>query len=333
MNPKKILFMLNKLYHDITSTGERYRISKDLYSEKLGEYYFLFEEDTQKLNRLITGFDDEGIPVNSPYIDVENPKTHYYPISIGQYGLAVFNSFILTRSDEKKNHFIRIANWFYSNSLTDDKLGTYWLTNIPKPEYKVEQPWKSAFTQSRAISILLRAWQITNDEKYLAPAMSALLPFTFSIKDGGVSAFSKHGKFYEEYVAAEPTMVLDGHMFSMLGLFDCYRALKNHDPSTSSLAKDLFDEGLTSLIQWLPEYDMGYWLRFNMCNMEHYPETDPCTIGYLKLIIQQLELLFRMTGNQDMDNYMKKFSGYDKLFNKLRMYPVKYNALKKLNRV
>jgi hypothetical protein len=78
---------------------------------------------------------------------------------------------------------------------------------------------------------------------------------------------------------------------------------------------------------------MGYWIQFNMCGMEHYPEIDPCTIGYLRLVLLQLELLYRITGREELINYKYKFGNYDTIFNKLRMYPVKYRALKKLNRV
>jgi hypothetical protein len=116
---------------------------------------------------LLKQFDENGIPLNSTYIDVKTPRLHYYPISIGQFGLAVFHSFIKTGQKEKREHFLRIANWFMENAVTDERLGTYWLTDIPKPEYGVEHPWKSAFAQSRALSILLRAWQITDDRRYL----------------------------------------------------------------------------------------------------------------------------------------------------------------------
>lgn len=334
MNPRKIAFMLNKLYHDLKSTGDVYKISEDLHSEKLGEYYFLFEEDPAKLNRLITGFDENGIPINSPYIDVDKAETHYYPISIGQYGLALFNTFIRTGSENKREHFLRIADWFYKNRIEDNKLGTYWLTDIPKPEYKISAPWRSAFTQSRGISTLLRAWQLTNDKNYFESAKSALTPYSFNLIEGGVAAFTEHGKFYEEYVATEPTMVLDGHIFSLLGLYDYYRAVsENTDTASNKLAKELFDEGINSLIKWLPEYDMGYWLRFNMCKMSHYPDIDPCTIGYLKLVLLQMDLLFKITGRIELNEFRIKFGMYDKIFNKLRMYPLKYKALKILNRV
>ncbi len=327
MNFRKYKFMLKKFADDLKKSSEPYIISTELQTQKLGQFYFLFEEDPSKLNKLITSFDADGVPLNSSYIDVDEPKMHYYPISIGQYALAVYNSYIDTSLPEKKDHFFRIVKWFMNNKIQDEKLGTFWLTDIPKPEYKIFTPWKSAFTQSRAISVLLRAWQETNNQEFLEVAESALIPFAYDIKDGGVSTFTEKGKFYEEYVAAEPTMVLDGHIFSLLGLYDFYRANKNIK------AKNLFDEGIESLIDWLPEYDMGYWLKFNYCRMSHYPEIDPCTIGYLRLVNLQLKLLYKLTKRGDFANYYHKFTEYDKKSNLLRMYPVKYRALKKINRL
>lgn len=334
MKVNKIVFMLRKLKDDIFSRKDVYKISDDLHSNKLGEYYFLFEEEPSKLNKLIAGFDENGIPVNSSYIDVKEKKLHYYPISIGQYALAVFNTYVKSGSTEKEMQFIKIADWFYSNMFNDERLGNFWVTDIAKPEYKIYSTWKSAFVQSRAISVLLRAWQLTGNNKYFAAATGALKIFNVDIKEGGVTVFTKHGKFFEEYAAPEPTMVLDGHMFSLLGLYDYYRAAGGAaNMEYKHTAKQLFDEGLESLIKWIPQYDMGYWLRFNFCMMKHYPKIDPCTIGYLKLIALQLKLLHKLTGRIELKNYYGKISGYNKPLNVLRMLPLKYIALRKLNRI
>lgn len=334
----KSLFMLNKLWADFKRPRNLYPIPENLHSQKLEYYYFKFSEK-ELLNgthqALLKSFDKDGIPLNTSYIDVEDSKLHYYPISIGQYGLAVFHAFLETNSDEKKLHFLKFADWIFNNVMLDEKLGAYWLTNIPKPEYKVENAWKSAFSQSRALSILLRAWQITNNEKYLDLCKKALIPFTYDISDGGVSANLNTGfPFYEEYVASEPTMVLDGHIFSLFGLYDFVRAVpESIDSKHHNLAKSLFNDGVKSLIHFLPEYDMGFWLRFNLCKMDHYPKIDPCTIGYIRLVILQLKILFNITGNKSILEFQKKIFDYDNIFNIIKMYPIKYNALKDLNRL
>jgi len=327
--------MLKKMASDIFRKREFYKISPELTSEKLGYYYFVFEEDFGKLNKLLAGFDKDGIPLNTTYIDVVPPRLHYYPISIGQYGLAIFHAFLKTGQIEKKEHFLRIADWWVNNAIIDGKLGAYWLTEVSKPEYRVTEPWKSAFTQSRAISVLLRAWQLTNRSHYLELATQALKPFTYDISEKGVTAHLAEGRpFYEEYVAYEPTMVLDGHMFALFGLFDFVRSVTlNIDSKAHELARNLFDRGVESLINWLPEYDMGFWIRFNHCQMEHYPKVDPCTIGYLRLVVAQLNILGHLTGRSELQDFSDRFHEYDRPLNIFRMYCVKYKALHKLNRL
>lgn len=332
MKAYKIFFMLRKFINDIFSDETPYRIAEDLNSDVLGFYYFLFEENPAKLNRLISDFDEKGIPINKSYVDVENPKPHYYPISIGQYGLAVFNSYFATKDEDKKNHFIRIADWFIENKIEDEELGIYWLTEIEKPEYKIYGPWKSAFTQSRAISILLRAWQITGNQNYYNVAAKALRIFEIDIKNNGVSVSFEFGKFYEEYAANEPTMVLDGHIFSLLGIYDFIR-VADKKSNSYLLANNLFNDGINVLINLLPEFDMNFWVKFNLCKMSHYPEIDPCTIGYLKLVSLQLDLLYGITGNEIFKHYSSKFIGYKKTANIFRMLLIKFKALKKLNRL
>jgi hypothetical protein len=332
MRTKNLKFMARRFISDLTNHST-YSITEDNNNSQLKDYYFQFEENPEKLNKLIVQFDDNGIPLNTSYIDVEKTKIHYYPISIGQFGLALFSSYVRNNDKSKKNQFINIAEWFMQNVIQDEKIGAYWLTDVPKPEYKVNKPWKSAFVQSRALSILLRAWQLTGDEKYFAICSQALRPYTIDILDDGVSAHQKDGHpFYEEYVASEPTMVLDGHLFSLFGVYDYLRAVPKSDQSYS-LAQKIFSDGVDSLDYWLPKFDLGYWVRFNYCQMDHYPKIDPCTINYLKLVIAQLNIINQLSPGHKLKEYINKFHSYDNKSNYLRMYPVKYKALKQLRRL
>ena len=326
--------MLRKLIRDF-NTNRKIEINTDNQTETLGYYYIKFDENIAKLNRLIHSFDENGIPLNTTYIDVKEVKLHYYPISIGQYGLAVFHSWLKTHSEEKKAYFLRIADWFMNNRVEEDGLGCYWLTDVPKPEYNVYSAWKSAFAQSRGISILLRAWQLTADETYLNAATQALIPFTKDITSGGVSVDREMGEtFYEEYVATCPTRVLDGHGFCLFGLYDYICAVpENKNPNGHALALHLFNEGIEGLIRQLPKFDMGFWPRFNRCDLPGYPQDDPCTIGYLRLVRQQLLILHKITGKEELLFFSKKFYQYDRITNILKMYCHKFKALKKLNRL
>ncbi|MDZ7369876.1 MAG: D-glucuronyl C5-epimerase family protein [candidate division KSB1 bacterium] len=324
---EKIAFMSRKLFRDLTRDAEIYRLSEDLHSLQLGEYYFLMDE-----KELLAGhsqdfhFDEDGIPIIPSYIDVAEPRMIYYPISIGQWGLAVYHTWLRTRAAADKHRFMVIVDWFYDNSIEDEK-GVYWLTDVPKPEYRINQPWPSAFAQSRGISILLRGWQITRLHKYLDAAKEAIKIFEIPAAEGGVTTFTDVGPFYEEYPAPFPTMVLDGFFFSLCGLYDLVRVLRHPK------AKELFDAGVRSAKAWLPRYDLGWWMRYNYCREPFYPDPDPATIGYLRLVVTQLRLFHKLTGDVEFLRWAEHFKSYDRPRNILRMYAVKYRALKQLNRL
>jgi len=302
---------------------------------KLGYYYFVFEQDPNKLNRLISGFDEQGVPMNQAYIDVDSEGLHYYPISIGQYGLSVFHTYLKTKEEESKALFLRIADWFVQHAEQDERLGAFWRTHIPKPEFEIESGWKSGFSQSRALSILLRAWQLTGDHKYLELATQALQVFQYDIKEGGVAIRRIQGEvFYEEYVAQAPTRVLDGHGFIMFGLYDYVRAVsEEEDAEGAKLARRLFEEGIDGLKNLLPSFELGFWLRFSNCELENYPKDDPCTINYLKIVIDQLEVLYRISGEPVLAKKRKEYLRYFKFNNIIKMYRFKFSSLRKLNRL
>ncbi len=131
-----------------------------------------------------------------------------------------------------------------------------------------------------------------------------------------------------------PTRVLDGHGFCLFGLYDYIRAVpENKEPNGYALALRLFNEGVEGLTRQLPLFDMGFWPRFNRCDLPGYPQDDPCTIGYLRLVRQQLLILYRITGKEELRLFSEKFHHYDRISNILKMYRHKFTALKKLNRL
>ena len=330
---KKIRFMISKFQGDLKRLHEEREISQNLTGDRLLEYYLLFPEDFTKLNKLIVKYDDAGIPMNRSYIDVNDDSLHYYPISIGQVALAIWETYCNSGNREKLDHFLRIADWFCSQATQTPDMGAFWLTHVPKPEYGVYEPWKSAFSQSRGISVLLRAWQATKNDEYLELAGRALLPFEHHISDGGVRVDSQSESFYEEYVAEQPTRVLDGHHFSLFGLYDFIRVAKIADPVNWQKAEALFYAGIRGLEKKMPEFDMGYWVRFNLCEIEDYPKKDPCSIGYLHLVIAQMKILYRITNEPFLEQYYHKFQTYFRAPNLIRMYVDKAKALRKLNRL
>jgi len=326
---QKSVFMLKKFWKDVRRDRQIYELAEDVHSPELREYYFLMTEE-----QMLAGhsqdfhFDAEGIPIIPTYIDVEERKLIYYPISIGQFGLAIWHTYLKTGAEADLKRFLKIAEWFYDNAISDDKLGCYWLTDVPKPAYRIPGPWKSAFSQARGINILLRAYQVTGREEFLQMAEKALYPFLFSVKEGGVIIFTPVGPFYEEYPAEVPVLVLNGMIFSLCGVYDYLRVFPEH-----VLARQIFENGVNTLVELLPRYDLGFWSKYSLCEADFHPEVDPATIGYHYLHIVQLELMYRITEKDIFREYANRWQGYVNWKNIMKMYRIKYQALKKMNRL
>lgn len=335
---KKAVFMLRKLARDLQQLPDHvqpYTISPSFPKDPY-QYPFVFDE--VKLRKgvgqgLISAFDTNGIPLISSYIDVDDDgDLHYYPITIGQVGLSVYQTWHQSGSDADLVRFRAFVDWFLNN-VQQDSTGSFWMTAVPKPEYRVREPWKSAFTQSRALSILLRGkrhWPDLVEDQLINDALSM---FERPYYQQGVSVLTDDGgMIYEEYVADAPTMVLDGHLFSLFGLSETVRS-PVLDAPTRQRAQTLFEAGIVGLKQRFADYDMGFWLRFNLCAQDHYPDVDPCTIGYMKLIALQLDALHQLTGDDKIRDMALKTSSYLTLPNALRALKIKRQALQQLNRL
>jgi len=323
---KNKIFMTKKFLRDLTSTKTIYKIAADVHSKELGEYYFVFDEKriaAGKDQGLIKKFDKNGIPLNATYVDVAEKDYVYYPISIGQMGLSVFHTYLKSYSLYDRVRFMKFVDWFYEN-----KEDSAWLTHVSLPQFNYYRPWKSAFSQSRGISILLRGYQLSGDVKYYDLAERALLSFLYTVENGGVTAFTKYGPFYEEYAARVPTLVLNGMIFSLFGVMDFMRVSPKN-----KLAKRIYAEGIHTLKNILYEFDLGFWTRLTLCKMDGYPDPDPATIGYHRLVIDQLKVLWKYTKDVTFLKFALRFSRQDKYSNWYKMYKLKYKALKELNRL
>lgn len=323
--------MSRKVLRDMQSGKTQYKILEDLHAQQLAHYYFIFDEERLaqgKDQALIKRFDANGIPISKTYIDVTDKEYVYFPISIGQMGLSIFHTWLKTHAESDKQRFLKFVDWFYENATIDESLGARWLTDVSLPQYKNPGPWQSAFSQSRALSILLRGYQLTKDNSIADLAEKALTSFTIPVADGGVMAHTDFGPFYEEYPSSVPTLVLNGFIFSLCGLHEFTRAIPQN-----KLAVQLYNDGLNTLEKILPEYDMGFWSRYNLCSADWHPPIDPATVSYQRLHVTQLNMLYRLTGRTVFKTFSERFSKQITTAHILRAYGVKFKALKKIGRL
>ncbi len=260
----------------------------------------------QSLRADYTGpFDGDGVPLY-----VFRDHQDYLPVLIGFYALGHLEQYRQNRSDENRAIFLKVADWFVSHQEAD---GT-WRSDFAMPRFKLPPRIPSAMVQGVAISCLVRAHLVAGTADYLEAATNALAPFHIDVSDGGVTSREGGQPFYEEYPSDPCHHVFNGFLYAMWGLQDLVRLDGNAE------ARELYDAGLATYIDWLPRFDTGYWSLYHLSG----GAPNPATIHYHRLHLDQLEVMHALTGEQVFEDYRQRWQGYlNGRFNALRTLPAK----------
>ena len=253
-----------------------------------------YNDLTKKVSDSIE-LDENGIPVN---ITITGLKTHF-PIAVFQYGLGLYDLYLLKKDDKYIEKFMNIADW----SLDQQQKKGMWdcMGKLKDSCHKTQ----SAMCQSEGASVLLRAYCITNNIKYYDAAKKAIDFMLKDIKDGGTCLYDNENVIFQEYVSEYNLSVMNGWIFSIFGLFDF--TLINKEKKY----KMILNKTITSLCKCLPHYDRTFWTNYDLVGTIASP-------AYHDLHIRQLQLLYKMFGKNDFAVYAKKWEKYQK--SKLNIY-------------
>jgi heparosan-N-sulfate-glucuronate 5-epimerase len=235
--------------------------------------------------------------------------TGYHPVLNALYALGHCDLFRLHGEESNRDECLKIADWFLN---TQDDRGL-WLTPFPQKTFGLKENFVSAMAQGMGISVLVRAHRLTDRHEYVEAARKALGIFHVDVADGGVQSTTDGRIFYEEFPTDPPHHVLNGFIYAMWGLYDLVR-LENDDN-----ARVLWEDGLATLVEWLPQFDMGHWSLYHIgAGM-----ANPATIAYHKLHIEQLKVMFAITGLAVFEQYATRWERY---------LAARWNALRTLPR-
>nr|MBC8485736.1 hypothetical protein [Bacteroidota bacterium] len=227
----------------------------------------------------------------------------YNPIAIAQWGLGNYNIWCDNNDQKRYDYFIKCADWLCENLEQNQKGLWVWMHRFDW-EYrdKLKAPWYSALSQGQGISVLLRAWNLTNNEKYLEAAQKSLIPFFNDISLGGVIYTDENGnKWFEEAIVDPPTHILNGFIWASWGIYDYWLA------TNEEKAKDLFDEAKETLLINLQNFDCEYWSLYEQSGTKMKMLASPF---YHSLHIVQLQVMYQLTGKDIFTNYANRWSKY-----------------------
>jgi heparosan-N-sulfate-glucuronate 5-epimerase len=178
-------------------------------------------------------------------------------VKIAFLGSGAFDNLTLSTS-EHIQHFYDAAEWFVHHQNTSTGGWAIPVKRKLAPGFEdLPRGWYSAMSQGHAISLLARAFYHSGgNRKYLKAAVNALKPFKVASAQGGVlTKFMGLLPWYEEYPTTPPSFVLNGFIYSLLGLYDLHQvAPKAKGGREAGL---LFDQGMESLKKMLTMFDTG----------------------------------------------------------------------------
>lgn len=242
--------------------------------------------------------DDPNILV--PKYRVDSGEEIFFSIGIFQYGLAAYDLFLKTQDDIYKKKLIACAQWAVDNQQANGG----WITFAYKDS---ENPY-SSMAQGEAISMLIRAHIITQDDRYLNAIRKAKLFMLAPISEGGTAEYVNGEVLLYEYT--KNPVILNGWIFSLWGLYDYCKYIEDED------AQGLLDATLESLKRKLPDFDMKYWSKYD-------DGKRVCSPFYHKLHIAQLETMYDLFGDQVYKEYADKWRAYQNSFWKPKLAFIK----------
>lgn len=254
-------------------------------------------EKAAKIYSRVIRFDDEMLPL------LDRFEQKYWPVTVIQYGLLNYNFYLTYGENQYKQLCLKVCDWLIDH-IAASGMWEHHITYLCKVvDEEILPPYGSAMVQGEAISLLVRGYHLTKDAKYLQCAEKALAPYQIPVADGGLLESFMGMPFYEEYPTKTPSLVLNGFMYSLFGLYD----LSCMDCFGCDTAKKLFDDGIQTLEKILPMYEGGYCSRYDLAYITAAPRKGHKDPFYHPIHVNQLIALNSIHRSKVFEHYIQEW--------------------------
>lgn len=238
---------------------------------------------------------ENGIPI----LNIAGIGPVEHPAWIATYALAYMNvennfSDAPAPSDEYAQNCI---DWLKENAveISTDVVGWPYTFSSTYNDVSIQAPWYSAYGQACGIEALVGWYEKTGDEESLNLARKSAEILFVPISEGGLLFTSGEDIWFEEIPTKdqEPSHILNGHMRACIALHRLYEVTQDE----TVLA--WYEKGVATLERWLPLYDNGYWLRYDLNPKKSgllFRFNNPYEEALVPLCIDEIRLTDPLTG-------------------------------------
>ena len=241
--------------------------------------------------------DDNGVPM----IDYATLGKQYNPWFVGHIALGRFSKWKRTGNERYLEGFKELSDWFVETG-EPTKSGLTWLYHFDWFNNHIK-PWRSGLSQAHAVSTLLRAASVFDDNKYAEAARGAVDDMIAPMNEGGAAYFWDDGTVsLEESIKTPPSSVINGHLFSVIASWEAGRYFE--DGRYRNIAK----KGWNFVLNRADSIDIGYWSRYSL--KDNGSIADIASYHYHDVHIAQLEVSAAITGDERFAELAGRFRGY-----------------------
>ncbi|HEX2014982.1 MAG TPA: D-glucuronyl C5-epimerase family protein [Nitrososphaera sp.] len=224
----------------------------------------------------------------------------YNPKVVAAAGLKYYQAYQLTDDHQVRQRFLNTADWLLAHS-TDRGEYSIWEYDFAWKSYGgVGPPYTSALAQAEGISVLIKAHNLTGNDRYLVEARRAFGAFMTEYGSGGVASDEGRDSAFLQLLAKpgfQKTYVLNGHTNSLIFIWQYYEYRNDYR------ALIVFGKGINWLVSNLQKYDTGDWSYYDQIG-------NRARDNYHGAHIRQLATLYEITGEPLLKEYSEKFAGY-----------------------
>jgi hypothetical protein len=245
--------------------------------------------------------DDEGVPLHT-----YRGTLNYHPVYLVQRALKFLAIYRNTDDQQYYNRLVKTIEKLEGISLKVDSAiyfpYTFDFALHGCREEKMKAPWYSGMAQGQALSLFIRTYKLTGDEKFLELSNKVYHSFT-NMKGEGyqpwVSCIDSNGNLWlEEYPRELPCFTLNGMIFGIYGLYDYYRITQKEK------VKKYIQASLTTIKENIHKYRNKGGVSYYCLKHQNFNATNP---DYHKVHIRQLKMLYKITGDMYFKEMREKF--------------------------
>ncbi|XP_045785564.1 D-glucuronyl C5-epimerase B isoform X2 [Maniola jurtina] len=237
----------------------------------------------------------------------KSPRNKFKISSIILSGSGAVSN-VKVSSSSHMAHFFAAARWLVGAQRARGGWPVHARRRLAPAAPDLKPGWHSAMSQGHAISVLSRAYHRSGDTSYLRAAQRALYLLDVPSHSGGVKAmWMDKYLWYEEYPTKPPLFVLNGFIYTLLGLYDLHVI---EGENSISLAKKMFDDGMLSLKALLPLFDTGSGSFYDLRHFTLGVSPNIARWDYHATHVNQLYLLASLDSDPILINTAKRWEGY-----------------------